>query len=123
MQHKSKVTLVMGASENPERYSNKAIVRLRQKGHEVLAFGMRHGQVKDVVISNELPKDTNIHTITLYLNPGRQKPFYDFILHSNAKRVIFNPGTENHELERMLEEHDIEYTEACTLVLLSIGDY
>ena len=39
------------------------------------------------------------------------------------ERVIFNPGTENDEFIQLLEENGIEAVEACTLVMLSIGNY
>jgi hypothetical protein len=57
------------------------------------------------------------------MNPTNQKPYYDYILSLNPKRIIFNPGTENYELEKMAEEKGIEPVEACTLVMLSIGQY
>lgn len=119
----SKKTLVLGASENPARYSNKAILRLRRKGHEVVAIGRRAGQVMDVPIATEQKLIGDIDTVTLYLNPINQQPYIDYILSLKPKRIIFNPGTENMQLEALAEEAGIEPVEACTLVLLSIGRY
>lgn len=119
----SKKTLVLGASENPARYSNKAILSLRRKGHEVVAIGRRAGQVMDVPIGTEQPPLQDIDTVTLYLNPTNQQPYIDYILSLKPKRIIFNPGTENIQLEALAEEAGIEPVEACTLVLLSIGRY
>ncbi|MGB5274760.1 MAG: CoA-binding protein, partial [Flavobacteriaceae bacterium] len=48
---------------------------------------------------------------------------YQDILKLNPKRVIFNPGTENPELYRLLEEQGIMAIEACTLVLLATDQY
>ena len=116
-------TLVLGASLKEERYSNKAVRSLVAHGIETLAFGLRKGEVADVEIDTELKEYKNIHTVTLYLNPTRQKEYYDYIISLKPKRVIFNPGTENLELQKLLSENNISYEEACTLVLLSIGNY
>jgi uncharacterized protein len=120
---KSKNTLVLGASENPARYSNMAIKRLLGHGHKVVAIGNKKGMVESVPITTEADMQDDIDTITLYLNPTNQKPYYDFILNTHPKRIIFNPGTENEELEQMARKAGIDTMEACTLVLLSTGQY
>ena len=119
----SKKTLVLGASENPERYSNKAIHRLREHKHPVVAIGNRAGKVEDVDIIKEHPDMNDIDTVTLYLNPDNQKAYYDYILSLKPKRIIFNPGTENDELELKAKQAGIKVQEACTLVLLGTGQY
>jgi predicted CoA-binding protein len=118
----NKTTLVIGASENIERYSNKAIRSLKQKGHEVIALAKRPGQVDGVKISTEFPEGI-VDTVTMYVGPQRQGEYYDKILNLKPQRVIFNPGTENDELIEKLESKGIEAVEACTLVMLSIGNY
>lgn len=117
-----KKTLVVGASPNPDRYGYKAVERLTQFGHPVYAFGTRKGTVGREEISDVWPKD-DFDTVTLYLNPDRQKEYYDQIIELNPKRIIFNPGTENPEFQRKLNEAGIDFEEACTLVLLGIGNY
>lgn len=119
----SKKTLVLGASENPARYGNKAVKALRSKGHEVVAIGKRQGNILDVTIETATSPLENIDTVTLYLNPDNQEPYIDYILSLKPKRIIFNPGTENMKLEHLAEEAGIEPVEACTLVMLSIGNY
>ena len=118
-----KATLVLGASVNTERYSNKAIHKLRANKIEVFAIGGKKGTVLDVEIENDKVPFKNIDTVTLYLNPRRQKEYYGYILALKPKRVIFNPGTENSEFIKLLEDHKIETEIACTLVLLSINQY
>lgn len=119
----SKQTLVIGASENPERYSNKAIKMLRAHKHEVVAIGLKTGEVEGVKIQTGKPTFDSLDTITLYLNPKRQEEYYDYIISLNPKRVIFNPGTENPEFEANLKKNGICCEEACTLVLLSTNQY
>jgi len=115
--------LVLGASLKPERYSNIAIRRLSSKHIEVKALGLRNGEVDGIFIDTEPLPHKDIHTVTLYLNPQRQKQYYDYIIGLNPERVIFNPGTENPEFYKVLSEHQINYDIACTLVLLSTNQY
>ena len=119
----SKKTLVMGASENPERYSFKAINRLLTHGHEVKAIGKKEGTIKNVKIETGKPAFENIDTISVYLSPVNQKQYYDYFISLRPKRIIFNPGAENSELELLCRENRIEPVEACTLVMLAIGAY
>lgn len=118
-----KVTLVLGASINPNRYSNIAIKRLVGKDLPTVALGLRKGKVLGVIIDAEKQDYKNIDTVTLYLNPKRQEEYYNYIINLKPRRVIFNPGTENMEFVRLLEENNIESEVACTLVLLSINKY
>lgn len=115
--------LVIGASEKEDRYSNKAIRMLRSHDHQVKAIGVREGKVLDVPIIREKEAFDDIDTVTLYLNPKRQVEYYDYIISLNPRRVIFNPGTENEEFEKLLEAKNIESEIACTLVLLSTNQY
>jgi len=118
-----KKTLVIGASENPARYSNMAMNRLKSNQHPVVALGKRKGSVAGISIETEKIAHNDIDTVTLYLNPGLQKEYYDYILSLHPKRIIFNPGTENEELAEMATQQGIQPLEACTLVLLSTGQY
>ena len=116
-------TLVLGASLKENRYSNMAIRSLVTNKIDVVAFGLRKGIVQGIEIDTERKQYENIHTISLYLNSKNQKTYYDYILSLNPKRIIFNPGTENYELIEILRENNISFEIACTLSMLSIGNY
>lgn len=118
-----KKTLVLGASDNPARYSYLAINRLRGRGHPVVAIGLRRVMAGDVDIETEKKPFEGVDTVTLYLNSTRQKEYYDYILSLHPKRIIFNPGAENDELFALAQANGIQTMEACTLVLLSTGSY
>jgi predicted CoA-binding protein len=119
----NKKTVVLGASENPSRYSNMAMKKLAEHDHDVIAIGRRPGKVDGIEITKEHPEINDVDTVTLYLNPENQKKYYDYILSLKPKRIIFNPGTENIELEELAEKNGIKTQEACTLVMLSTGQY
>lgn len=123
--NESKPTLVIGASENPERYSFKAVNMLKTYRHPVMALGKKIGMIGETKIQNEIKsfENSQIDTITLYLNPANQVKLYQDIIALKPKRVIFNPGTENPEFEELLDAAHIGYEEACTLVLLRTGQF
>ena len=120
---KNKKTVVIGATSKPEKYAYKAISMLVGKGHSVLAIGQNAGEVAGIKIQTKAIPLKNIDTITLYLNPTRQRDYYNYIVESKPKRVIFNPGTENPEFYQLLELNDIQVEVACTLVLLATNQY
>lgn len=120
---KNKKTLVLGASTKPEKYAYKAIAMLVEKGHSVLAIGQNTGEVSGIKIHTKTIPLKNIDTVTLYLNVARQRDYYNYIVETKPKRVIFNPGTENPELYQLLQLNDIKVEVACTLVLLATNQY
>ncbi|MDC0230652.1 CoA-binding protein [Aureispira] len=122
---KSYKTIVLGATTNPDRYAYRAVEMLLQKNIEVIPVGIRKGNSAGLTIHNDLPTIAEVHTITLYINAKTQKEYYDYILALKPKRVIFNPGTENTELYGLLKQQipDIQIEIACTLVMLTIGNY
>jgi uncharacterized protein len=119
----NKKTLVLGASANPSRYSYLAMNSLRAKGHEVIAIGKRPGKAGDVEIDTAQKNIEGLDTVALYLNANNQKQYYDYIISLQPNRIIFNPGAENDELSFLAKQHGILSQEACTLVLLSTGQY
>lgn len=118
-----KKTIVLGASTNPERYSNMAVNLLNAEKHPIVAFGIKPGSIGNTTIETEFPKVKDADTITLYLGPKNQQAYLEQIIQLKPKRVIFNPGTENPIFYQKLRGHNIEVLEACTLVLLRTGQY
>jgi len=120
---KKKHTVVVGASPNPMRYSNRAVEMLKSADHPVEAVGLREGQISGVQITKELKPFENVDTVSLYVGPRNQDYWKDYIKSLTPKRVIFNPGTENDDFQEELTKEGIEVEEACTLVLLQMGSY
>jgi len=112
----SKKTLILGATPNPTRYAYLAAERLTAKNHEIVPVGIQT-ENKDLTIH------TDIDTLTLYVGVRNQPEWYNYILETKPKRIIFNPGTENPELMKKAQEAGIEVEAACTLVLLGSNQY
>lgn len=119
----NKKTLVIGASENPERYSHLAVEKLMAHKHTVVAIGLKKGNIGTTLIETEKILFTDIDTVTLYINPTLQPAYYEYIFSLHPRRIIFNPGSENKELAKQATLKGIIAQEACTLVLLSTGQY
>ena len=118
-----KTTVVIGASENPERYSNRVTRMLHQQKIPVVAIGLKEGEIDGVKIQKGFPKIEEVDTITLYVGPAHQPQYYDYIIGLRPERIIFNPGTENSEFEEKVRRAGIEVLEACTLTMLTVGTY
>ena len=120
---KNKKTVVLGATARPEKYAAKAIMMLVDKGHSVLAIGQNAGEVAGIKIQTKAIPLKNIDTVTLYINPTRQREYYNYIVDVKPKRVIFNPGTENPEFYQLLQLNNVKVEVACTLTLLATNQY
>ena len=120
-----KKTVIIGATPNPSRYAYLAAEMLQEYSQEFVPVGIKRGSVfgKEILDLRTYPEIENVDTITLYINRSHQKEWYDYFFKLKPKRVIFNPGTENPELEKLLEEKNIQALEACTLVLLRSGQF
>jgi len=118
-----KKTLILGATPNPNRYAYLAARKLNKFGHQIVLVGIKKGEVMEEKIINDKNIQKDIDTITLYIGKRHQEEWYDYILNTQPKRLIFNPGTENPELFDLAKNNNIEPIYACTLVMLSTGEY
>lgn len=123
--NKTKKTVIIGATTNPARYAYVAAGMLTEYKHEIIPIGIKKGEVYGTSILDvyQRPPIGDVDTVTLYIGTQHQPEHYDYIMSLKPKRVIFNPGTENPEFEKMVEESGAEALEACTLVLLRSGQY
>ncbi len=120
---KAKITVVLGASPNPSRYSNIAVKSLLKHDIPVIPVGKRKGKAGGLEIIRERPLVEDVHTVTMYIGPAKQKDYYTWLLSLHPSRIIFNPGTENEEFMGMAKKEGIEVVEDCTLLMLNAGRY
>jgi predicted CoA-binding protein len=113
--------VVFGASPNPLRHSNKAVKSLVRRNRNVIPLGFRKGEIAGLEIVTGLPEIECTDNLLLYIGPKRQPEFYDYILKLHPKRIIFNPGTENPEFQKMAEVTGIEVIVDCSLVMINGG--
>lgn len=122
--HPKQTVAILGASPKPDRYANKAMHKLEEHGHSVILINPGQDTIEGHEVLKSLADIADpIDTLTLYLGPQRLKEHIHDILHLRPNRVIFNPGTELPGLMNELKKADIPYLEACTLVLLSTGQF
>lgn len=120
-----KKTVIIGATPNPSRYAYLAANMLKEYQHEIAPVGIQLGEVAGQQIHDlrKKPDIKDVDTVTMYIGTRNQPEWYDYILSLKPKRIIFNPGTENDEFEKMAEEQGIETVEGCTLVMLRSRQY
>jgi uncharacterized protein len=118
-------TVIIGATPNPSRYAFMAAQTLKAHQHEFVPVGIKKADVlgQSILQITDKPEIKDVDTITMYIGPQRQPPWYDYMLSLKPRRIIFNPGSENDELAKLAESKGIEVIEACTLVMLRTGQY
>lgn len=117
-------TLILGASDNPMRFSNRAQKKLTQFGHSVVLVNPKGGTIDGVNCLKSLSEvDQAIDTVTVYINPAYIMGEVESLLSIKPRRVIFNPGSESQEAAKRLSENNIEVIQDCTLIMLDGGYY
>lgn len=114
---------VLGASENPGRYSHQALLLLAEHGHRVLPVHPALTTIAGHTVYKDLSALPPVDTLTLYVGAARLPALSDEIVRLRPGRVIFNPGTESPALQAALDAAGITWMEACTLVLLRTGQF
>lgn len=122
---KNNITVVvLGASPKPERYSNKAVELLLECGYDVIPVNPSGVEIHGIASKKTLDDIKEpVHTLSMYVNPGLSIKLKESIVALKPERIIFNPGTENPELEKICRENGIEIVEACTLVMLKTNQF
>ena len=116
--------VVVGASPNPERYSNRAVRLLIQHGHEVVPIHPAVSSIEGLPVVPRLEQlSGHVDTVTLYVSAKISSAMEDPITALQPDRVIFNPGAENPALRATLKAKGIHTEEACTLVLLNTNQF
>ena len=116
--------VVLGASPKPERYSNMAIKSLLEHGYKVIPItpsGITIHGLQSLKSLDEI--DEPIDNLTMYINAERSSAIADSIIKLGAKRIIFNPGTENSELAQQCATAGSKTLPACTLVMLNTNQF
>ncbi len=115
---------ILGASNNPERFSNKAFLLLKDNGYKVVPVSPKMHTIDDIPVISDLELiKVPIDTLTVYVNAEISKKLLPKIINLKPRRIIFNPGTENLEIEKKLIEAGIKVINECTLVLLNSGRF
>ncbi|HOE36277.1 MAG: CoA-binding protein [Kiritimatiellia bacterium] len=115
---------IIGASNKPERYSHQAVLLLAAKGHAVYPIHPALTEIDGHPVYKRLADiPVPVHTITMYVGPALSAGMDETLIAAKPQRVIFNPGTENPELENRLAAAGIQVVQACTLVLLRTNQF
>ncbi len=115
---------VIGASNKPDRYSYQAIMLLKEQGHQVFPVHQRVKSVEGMAVYASIKEiHETLDTVSLYVAADISNLIGDDIIVHGPRRIIFNPGAENPELEAKALFHGISTLNACTLVLLRTGQF
>ncbi len=120
----AKRVAVLGASSDPTRYSYRAVKTLAEKGHIPVPVTLKEEEILGFPAVRDVSDvEGSIDTVTVYVNPTVLASLADSVIAASPRRIIMNPGTEDAQLKSNFEQAGIEVMEACTLVLLSTGQF
>ena len=116
--------VIMGASNNPERYSHRALLLLHKHGHEVVPVHPKFAEIEGIPVVADVGLISGpVDTVTMYVATAISSGMQDKLVALKPGRVIFNPGAENASLADALQKAGIACENACTLVLLNTGQF
>lgn len=116
--------VIIGASNNSERYSHRALLLLRKHGHEVVPVHPKLAEIEGIPVVADLGLISGpVDTVTMYVGAAISSGLQDKLIALKPRRIIFNPGAENALLADALQKAGIACEEACTLVLLNTGQF
>ncbi|MFP4522756.1 MAG: CoA-binding protein [Fibrobacterota bacterium] len=122
--YNEKTIVVAGASQKPERYSNKCVLKLKDAGFNVIPVNPAQEEILGLKTAQKLSDiETEVHTVTMYVGRKISDNMGEDLIKLSPQRVIFNPGAENPEIEDLLAKSGIEVVNACSLVMLSTGQF
>lgn len=121
----NKITLIVGATTNPSRYAFFAAKMFAERDLEFIPIGIKSGKLfgREILDLRSKPHLEDIHTITMYIGPGHQGEWIDYLIGLKPERIIFNPGTENPDFFKKASAAGIGVMQACNLVMLSTGQF
>ena len=96
---------ILGASDNPERYSYKAFQMLKEYKHSPLPISPKLKELEGIKVYGSIGEiSEKIDTLTMYVGPELSTKLKLEILKANPRRIIFNPGSENDLLQKEFEQ-------------------
>lgn len=115
---------VIGASNKPDRYSYKAVMLLKEKGHTVFPVHQRIAEIEGLKVYPSI-KDVPqpVDTVSMYVAADISDKIAEDILAVKPRRIIFNPGAENESLANKAQSQNIKPINACTLVMLRTNQF
>lgn len=119
-----KKVVILGASIEPDRYSNMAMHNLLKHNHKIILVSPKYDEIDGHPCLNQLSEvKEKVDALTMYVGAKISSTMINEIVKLAPKIVIFNPGTENPSLYQALDQVGIKHLEACTLVLLNTNQF
>lgn len=116
--------VILGASDKPNRFSYKAFQLLREHNYKITLVSPNLKEILGQPVVNELSLiNGKVGTLTMYVNAQVSTNLLSKIISLNPKRIIFNPGSENSEIEPFLVKAGIQIVHGCTLVMLNSNTF
>src|SRR5215207_4576737 len=110
----AKTVVVLGATQNPDRYAYLAMRALLHHGYHAVPVNPAVPEVLGQPCRKKIAEVTEpIDTLTMYVGAARSEPLIPEILAAKPRRIIFNPGAENDRLATEAKKEGIDVVHGC----------
>lgn len=109
---------VIGANQDPNRYSNKAVRAWKARGYAVYPVNPNEsGEIEGLPIRASVREiKESVEEATLYVRPSIGIELLEELKEKGIKKVWVNPGAESMELLDKAYEMGLETVVACSII-------
>jgi hypothetical protein len=117
----SKTVAVIGASNNRDKFGNKALRAFAKQGYSVIAINPNVSEVEGYrTFASVLDVPGEIDMATMYVQPDVGVRVIEELARKQVPEVWLNPGADGPAVVRRARELGVKTIQACSI--LGIGD-
>lgn len=113
---------ILGASQDPNKFGNKAVRAYVKSGYTVYPVNPRADEIEGLKAYPtvlDIPED--VDTASIYLPPRLTLDVLDDLARKGIKEVYFNPGSESEETYAKAESLGMQPIEACSILAVGVS--
>ena len=112
-----KTVAIIGASNDPRKYGNKAVRAYLQQGYKVYPVNLNEERIEGLAVFRSIQDvPTRPHLVSVYLPPALTLRVLPDIAAKGCDELWLNPGTESEEVLAEAARFGLNVIQACSIV-------
>ncbi|RJQ17612.1 CoA-binding protein [Candidatus Woesearchaeota archaeon] len=113
---------IIGASNNKDKYGNKAVRAYKQAGFKVFPVNLKEKTIEGLpCFTSILDIKEPVETASLYVSPEIGLNLVEAFAKKGIKQVYLNPGSESPAIIKKLKDKKIKVLQACSILAIGIN--